>query len=119
MLKGNKMVSGMLLGALIGAAISLFDKETRKTFIHNSKQIGNKTAKMIKNPEVVANQVKKNVNAFRSTFSEVAEDVRFLSAKINELNETTPQMLNMIKDAKETFSKQKEDANGEDNSIER
>lgn len=35
--KRNKLVEGIVIGAIIGGAVSLFDKETRSSVIQGSK----------------------------------------------------------------------------------
>ena len=101
----NKMLEGMLFGAVIGAAVSLFDKETRETAIKNGKLISGKTIDVLKNPEVVTGKIRNNIRAIRTTIDEVTEDIKFFSLKVNELNEKTPEMVEMVKETKEAFSK--------------
>lgn len=104
MSKQNKMVQSMLIGAVIGAAVSLFDKETRETFVHNSKCVGQKTVDVIKHPGKYTNRLKDQYNAIRTTVEQVSEDVRFVTGKVNELTEATPQIVDILKDTKEAFS---------------
>ena len=101
----NKMVEGMLIGAVIGAAVSLFDKETRDIAIRNGKVLTSKTIDIIKNPEVVTGKIRDNIRMVRTTIDEVTEDIQFLATKVHELNEKTPEMIEMINDTKEAFSK--------------
>ncbi|MCH1624246.1 YtxH domain-containing protein [Fredinandcohnia quinoae] len=113
----NKMVESMLIGAVIGAAVSLFDKETRETFVHNSKRVGQKTVDVLKHPGVYTNRLKEQFNTIRTTVEQVTEDVRFVTGKVNELTETTPQIIDILKDTKDALS-HKSEVGREDN-IER
>ncbi len=103
--KRNKLVESMLIGAAIGAVVSLFDKDTRETVIQNGKAVSRKSAEIIKNPEVVTGKIKDNIRMVRSTINEITEDVQFLATKVNELNEKTPEMIGMIKETKDAFAK--------------
>jgi len=105
MSKRNKMLTGMMIGAVIGAAVSLFDKETREQTIKNGKRLGLKAKEVCKHPEVVTNAVKEKVHVLTTTIEQVSEDIRFLSEKVDELNETAPEMINIIKDTKQVFSR--------------
>ncbi|MCA1032605.1 YtxH domain-containing protein [Bacillus timonensis] len=107
-MKRNKMLEGMMFGAIVGAAVALFDKETRETVIHNSKSCGKKAIDVMKNPEVVTEKIKHNINTVRTTIEEVTEDVKFLASKVSEINETTPKMVEMLKETKQTFSTKRE-----------
>ncbi|MFS0862561.1 YtxH domain-containing protein [Fredinandcohnia sp. 179-A 10B2 NHS] len=114
----NKMVKSMLIGAAIGAAISLFDKETRESFLHTSKRVGKKTVDILKNPGVYTDLVKDQFNTVRTTVEQVAEDVRFVTTKVNEIAETTPEIVELVKETKDVFATNKSDLVREDN-IER
>ncbi|MBD8069934.1 YtxH domain-containing protein [Bacillus sp. PS06] len=99
----KKMVQGMMIGALVGAAISLFDRKTREEFVENTKRVSEKTVDLIKHPQQVTSAVKENIHEVRTTFEQLSDDLRFLSSKMNELNETTPEMISMIKETQEAF----------------
>jgi len=113
-MKRNKMVEGMLIGAAVGAAISLFDKETRENTIESSKKVGSKAKTIIKQPEIITNAVQHNLKNVIKLVEDVSSDVRYIAGKVNELSETTPEMLNMIKDTGQTIKKELDD-NGEEN----
>ncbi|WP_078549908.1 YtxH domain-containing protein [Litchfieldia alkalitelluris] len=100
----NKMVEGMLLGAVVGAAISLFDRETREQVVNGTIKAGEKAAHLIKHPGQVASEMKENIHQVRTTLEQVSEDIRFITGKVSELNRTTPEMINMIKDTQDVFT---------------
>jgi gas vesicle protein len=103
MTKRNKMVEGMLIGAVIGAAISLFDKETRESFLHTSKRVSKKTVDVLRNPQGYTELVKDQFNTVRTTIEQVAEDVRIVTSKVNEIVETTPELVDAVKDTKDAI----------------
>lgn len=104
----NKMLEGMIIGAAIGAAVSLFDRETREQFIHNTKKISKKTVEVIKHPQEITNTLKENIHQVRTTFEDISDDVKFIVGKVSELNETTPEMLSMVKETQEAFTRVKQ-----------
>jgi gas vesicle protein len=106
----KKFWKGMLIGAAIGAAASLLDRKTRQAVIRTSK----KTVEIIKHPEEVTKKVREGMEQARTTIEQVVEDIQFFTGKMNELKETTPQMLEIVKDVKNAFEKKK----GEDEIIE-
>ncbi|MFT4413865.1 YtxH domain-containing protein [Fredinandcohnia humi] len=108
MSKRNKMIESMVIGALIGAAVSLFDKDTRESFIHTSKRVGKKTAQVLKDPGAYSQLVKDQFNAVRTTVEQVAEDVRFVTTKVNELAEATPEIADLVKETKDVFTNKSE-----------
>lgn len=117
MAKRNKMVEGMVIGAVLGAAISLFDKETREQFLHTSKRVSKKCVDVMKNPQGYTEMVKDQFNTIRTTALQVAEDVRIVTSKVNEIVETTPEIVDAVKETKDAISN-KTDGMRDDN-IER
>ncbi|WP_077620619.1 YtxH domain-containing protein [Bacillus sinesaloumensis] len=104
MAKRNKMVEGMVIGAVVGAAISLIDKETREQFLHTSKRVSKKALDVMKNPQGYTELVKDQFNAVRTTVEQVAEDVRIVTSKVNEIVETTPEIVEAVKETKDVIT---------------
>lgn len=101
--KRNKLVDGIVIGAIIGGAVSLFDKETRSSVIQGSKKLKDKTTTLIQHPELVTDTVKEKYETIRTTIEQVSEDVSFVAGKVEKLKETTPQVMEIVNDTKEAF----------------
>ncbi|BFI97880.1 YtxH domain-containing protein [Priestia sp. Y58] len=101
--KRNKLVEGIVIGAIIGGAVSLFDKETRSSVIQGSKKLKDKTTNLIQHPELVTDTVKEKYETIRTTIEQVSEDVSFVAGKVEKLKETTPQVMEIVNDTKEAF----------------
>ncbi|MED3979567.1 YtxH domain-containing protein [Priestia megaterium] len=101
--KRNKLVEGIVIGAIIGGAVSLFDKETRTSVIQGSKKLKDKTTTLIQHPELVTDTVKEKYETIRTTIEQVSEDVSFVAGKVEKLKETTPQVMEIVNDTKEAF----------------
>lgn len=100
----SKLLEGIIIGAIAGAAISMLDKNTRRTVIENSKAVKNKTVHMIKHPDEVKQNLQEKYAAVRETIEQVSDDVSFLTTQVEQLKKTTPQVLDVVKTTKETFS---------------
>ncbi|MCM3255104.1 hypothetical protein COL23_15950 [Priestia aryabhattai] len=101
--KRNKLVEGIVIGAIIGGAVSLFDKETRSSVIQGSKKLKDKTKTLIQQPELVTDTVKEKYETIRTTIEQVSEDVSFVAGKVEKLKETTPKVMEIVNDTKEAF----------------
>jgi gas vesicle protein len=101
--KRNKLVEGIVIGAIIGGAVSLFDKETRSSVIQGSKKLKDKTTTLIQHPELVTDTVKEKYETIRTTIEQVSEDVSFVAGKVEKLKETTPQVMEIVNDTKDAF----------------
>lgn len=102
--ESKKFFGGMLLGAIVGGAITLLDKETRKTVFANVKKTGSNVTYYIKNPQVVVDQVKDGASRLRTTVEQVSEDISFIAEKVEQLKEVTPAVTDLVKDTQEAFS---------------
>jgi gas vesicle protein len=102
MTKKNQFWKGMLLGALAGGAISLFDKQTRQIMKENVQKTSSKVTYILRHPGETAGKI-------RSTFEQVSEDISYLVDKVEELRELTPQVKDIVKETKDSFSKSDEE----------
>lgn len=109
MTNSNKFWKGILWGAIAGGAISLLDKQTRTIMKENCSKAAKNVSYVIKNPEEITNKVKEKAVRFKTAVEEVTEDISYISGKVEELRETTPQVAKMLKDTKDTFIKKADD----------
>ena len=104
MTRKNQFWKGMLLGALAGGAISLLDKPTREAMKENVQKTSSKVAYIVRNPGEIADKVKETAAKVKTTFEQVSEDISYITDKVGELKELTPQVTDIIKETKETFT---------------
>lgn len=94
----NKFWKGMLVGALAGGAITLFDRDTRIAMKENCQ----KAAKVIKNPKETASKI-------WTTVEQISEDIAYITDKVEELRDATPQVKKYFnKNEKEEFEQEEE-----------
>lgn len=110
---GNKFWKGVLLGALAGGALTLFDRETREAVASGCRRTGKKVCYYVKHPDEAARMVSESTKKIRSTIAEVEEDISFITEKVEELRELTPQMVDIVKDTKEVLLDSDKDAKEE------
>lgn len=99
----NKFLKGIVIGALVGGAISLLDKQTRQTVMANCRRQREKLVSVVKNPENVVNQLRDTTGKIKSSVNQVTEDIIFITEKVNELTELTPQVSNLVKETQNVF----------------
>ncbi len=101
--KDNKLVKGIVIGALVGAAVSLFDKNTRQGVIQSGKTIGLKVKEYAKQPSKLSSEVKQKIDDVRQTVQEVSDDIAFINEKVQELKESSPHVVHMLQETKDKF----------------
>lgn len=104
----NKLVKGMFIGALAGAAFSLLDKHTRDDVIQAGKKVSTKIKGYVEEPTTFTREVKQKIDHVKDTVQEVSEDLSFLNKKVKELKETTPQVMNAMQETKERLLPKRE-----------
>lgn len=106
----NKLRKGILLGALAGGLISLLDKNTRVATINNCRNCFNKVKTVVQDPNVVIDEVKDVTSRAKNSISQITDDIIFISEKVNELKEVSPQVVNIVQETKGAFESDKTDA---------
>lgn len=109
MTKKNQFWRGMLLGALAGGAISLLDKQTREVMCENVQKTTRKVTYVLKNPGEVTEKVKEAAEKLKTTVKQVSEDISYITDKVEEFREITPQVTDILKETKDTFTKSDEE----------
>lgn len=100
----SKFISGMIIGAIAGGAISLFDRATRNSVLAGCKKTTSDVTSMIKHPKEAIEKVKTMTSNMRTTMEQVSEDVTFIAQKVEELKDVTPQVVGIVKETKEAFT---------------
>lgn len=102
-MSSSKFWKGVILGAIAGGALSLFDRKTRMSVKENIQCTSEKLAYFAKHPQETIDTVKETSRRIRSTVEEVGAEVSFIAEKIDELKELTPQVADLVKDTKDAF----------------
>lgn len=86
----NKLIPGILLGAVIGGAATLADKSTRQSLKQSIKDIkeGNRSQK----PSAISN---------------IKDEVSYWKDAIEEIRRNNPELERSLKNAKDTFVERK------------
>ena len=98
--KKNKLLQGIVVGALAGAAISMLDRSTRESVIACSKKKYNQMKDYMENPELVMDQIREKSDKLRTTFENITEDVVFIANQVEVLKEIPQQVVATVKDSK-------------------
>lgn len=99
----NKLAQGIVLGAIIGGALSLLDRETRRQTIDATKRSSEAISYYANNPKELTDRVKVKVDQLKETAEQLQGDFAFLTDKVNEVKELTPKMKGILNETKETF----------------
>jgi methyl-accepting chemotaxis protein len=110
----NLFWKGMFYGALAGGALSLLDKKTRQDMKVNVRKAYEQVSYVVRHPEEITENVKETAEKIRNTIEQVSEDISYITCKVDELRELTPQVKEVVKETKSTFSKHEDSTVVED-----
>lgn len=102
-MSSSKFVKGMMIGALIGGAITLLDKDTRRDLAQKSKKVGANVKKSLSNPKETIQKVQMRAEHFRQIYHEMNDDIRFIAEKAVELKEAGEEAAKLVEETKNEF----------------
>ncbi|GGB10350.1 YtxH domain-containing protein [Macrococcus hajekii] len=88
----NKLIPGMLIGAAVGAAVAMIDKNTRSS---------------VRNQVSNANELRKNPSDVKDKFSGIKEEVLYWKDQIEEIRRNNPELEKAILDTKDMLTNKK------------
>ncbi|MEC3840346.1 hypothetical protein [Bacillus amyloliquefaciens] len=99
------MAKAILIGAAAGGALSLLHKPTREACFRNMDACRQRAAFYRKNPEALKQEASAKMDQVKIMATTVSDDLSFLNNQISKLKQTTPQVIELLKETKEHFSK--------------
>ncbi|WP_342598999.1 YtxH domain-containing protein [Psychrobacillus sp. FSL H8-0483] len=105
----NKFVKGIIFGAIIGGALTMFDRKTRDSVMNKTRYVRNEIQYYSKNKEELKTTIEEQITKWKSVYEQLASDVNYISQKVNEAKEITPQVKNLVTETKDTFAHSKEE----------
>lgn len=100
----NKLIPAILIGAGIGAALSLIDKGTRDSVLQRGKDLRYYAS----NPEEVKNKLQTQSNE-PSKFDQIKDEVLFWKETIEEIRRNNPELEESLVNAKNTLLELREE----------
>ncbi len=90
---------GLFIGSLIGTAISLLDKQTRKNAVTNLQHVKDTVTDF----EQMTTSLNLTADKWKKSAMKISEDAAFIKRQLEELKGITPVVAAIIHDTKEAF----------------
>ncbi|MFF2797739.1 hypothetical protein [Lysinibacillus xylanilyticus] len=100
----SKLLASIVVGATVGAALSMFDRVTREKTIASTKKMKEAISYYSANREELQVLVEEKVLAAKVLCENVSENVNSIIDKVDEFKELPSTIEGMIKDTKSAFS---------------
>ncbi|MBT2572451.1 hypothetical protein J7E26_00505 [Bacillus sp. ISL-51] len=99
------MAKAMLIGAAAGGALSLLHKPTREACAR-SMQVCKERVKLYRSDSALLREdAAAKIAEAKKIANTLSNDLDFLNRQITELKQTTPKVIELLKETKEHFSK--------------
>ncbi len=105
----TKFFKGIMYGAILGGALTLLDRKTRDGVMNKSRVIRNEISYYNQNRDELKTTIEEQVNKWKNVYEQFSSDAKYLSNKVNEVKEITPQVKTLLAETKDTFSHSKEE----------
>ena len=105
----SKFVKGIIYGAVVGGALTLFDRRTRDSVMNRTRYVRNEIQYYSKNREELKTNIEQQITKWKSVYDQFSSDATYLTEKVNEAKEITPQVKTLLTDTKDAFTHSKEE----------
>ncbi|WP_332646207.1 YtxH domain-containing protein [Lysinibacillus sp. 54212] len=102
----SKLVPAVVLGALVGAAISLFDKQTREHTIASTKKVKDTVTYYAQNRDELQNLIETKVEQAQTFYSTAEQNITSIMEKVEDAKTLPTTVSSLLSETKEAFSKQ-------------
>jgi gas vesicle protein len=103
LMAGSKFGKMVLIGALTGAVISMFDRTTRSEMSRRAMGLGEDAKYYMKNPDVLRWKIQDKSDKLKALYEQFDSDKQYLQSKASELKQLTPTVKTLVEDTKTAF----------------
>ncbi|RUL51598.1 MULTISPECIES: YtxH domain-containing protein [Lysinibacillus] len=102
----SKLLKSVVIGAVAGAIISMFDRKTREHTIETTKKIKDKMIYYANNREQLQQLIEEKVDEVQELYEKASENVSLIVNTIEEVKEIPESIQHIVNDTKQAFSEQ-------------
>lgn len=104
----SKLLPAVLIGAVVGAALSMLDKSTREHTVEQAKKLKDTTVYFAQNREELQQLVEQRVSQVTSLYQAAEQNIQSIVEKIEDAKTLPDTLTSLVTETKDAFSK-KED----------
>ncbi|MED3662729.1 YtxH domain-containing protein [Ureibacillus sp. FSL K6-8385] len=104
----SKLCKGVVIGALVGAAVSMLDRTTREQTVEKLKKTKNKVIYYAKNRSELQQLVNEKIEKMQKLYEDTKDNVNFIMEKLDEVKGIPGAVQEIVQDTKEVFSSNEE-----------
>ncbi len=99
----SKLLKSIVIGALTGAVVSMFDRKTREHTIEMSKKAKDAVIYYAKNKDELQHFIEEKIEEVQELYDNASENLNTIVNKIEEVKELPNTIQNIVHDTKSTL----------------
>jgi gas vesicle protein len=105
----GKLVKGIVVGAIAGAGMSMFDRATRENVKFHLRTVSSDIKYYSTNRKDLKLKLQEKADKLQSVYTQFSQDAQYLTTKVEELKTLSPQVRTLVMDTKDAFVQSKEE----------
>lgn len=99
----SKLLKSIVIGALTGAVISMFDRKTREHTIEMSKKVKDSVIYYAKNKDELQHLIEEKLEEVQELYDNASDNINTIFHKIEEVKELPNTVQSIVNDTKSAF----------------
>lgn len=100
----SKLVKSIVVGAIVGAVISMFDRKTREHTIASTKKVKDTVVYYSKNREELQQIIEQKVDEAQELYDSASQNINSIVSKLDEVKEIPSAIQTIVKDTKNVMT---------------
>jgi gas vesicle protein len=105
MMNESKLLKSMVIGAIAGAVISMFERKTREHTIETTKKAKEKVVYYAKNRDELQQIIEQKVEVAQEIYENASQNINTMVNKFEEVKEIPESFQSIVKDTKSIINK--------------
>ncbi|MGM0899128.1 MAG: YtxH domain-containing protein [Bacillota bacterium] len=104
----NKLMTGIVVGAAVGALVSLLDRDTREDVMNKSRKASENAKYYASNKDELRSAFKEQAERAQNLYARISEDASYVGGKVEQVKQLVPEVKEVAMDAKGAVMETKE-----------
>ncbi|MDE0583991.1 YtxH domain-containing protein [Planococcus sp. A6] len=96
----NKLMTGIVVGAAVGALVSLLDRNTREDVMNKSRKASENAKYYANNKDELKSAFKEQAERAQNLYSRISEDAAYVGGKVEQVKKLVPEVKEVAQEAR-------------------
>ncbi|MEO4055439.1 YtxH domain-containing protein [Solibacillus sp. CAU 1738] len=100
----SKLIPAIILGAITGAAVSMFDKKTREHTVDTSKKVKETVSYYAQNRDELQTLIETKIEQAQSLYTTTSTNINSIMSHLEDAKELPKTVMSLVSETKQAFS---------------